>query len=200
MFSHQYISPPGPDVSLCLYAMFNLHSQLRYQTLPMQRFISYCHVTRAGHNKVKNTTVSPPVRRTANIYVVVQDQTKERCKWCTEGDHLWEGQPSLFTSHYIMGLRAHFFSTRTSQELSEVYPEMPYYACRPLDWEIYVVGGSTDPTKNPLLATVLKWAREQDVPKENIEKALVKVPVHVLCIHTTHVYVGHPFPGNAREG
>ncbi|KAF8638493.1 hypothetical protein AX16_010476 [Volvariella volvacea WC 439] len=35
-------------------------------------------------------------------------------------------------------------------------------------------GGSADPTKNLALAAVLKWAKEQDVPKENIEKAIVK--------------------------
>lgn len=32
-----------------------------------------------------------------------------------------------------------------------------------------------DPTKNLQLAAVLRRAREMDVPKENIEKALAKV-------------------------
>ncbi|KAF5386743.1 hypothetical protein D9615_001824 [Tricholomella constricta] len=35
-------------------------------------------------------------------------------------------------------------------------------------------GGSPDPTKNLQLAAVLKRAKEMDVPKENIEKALAK--------------------------
>ncbi|GLB35322.1 putative yebC-like protein [Lyophyllum shimeji] len=35
-------------------------------------------------------------------------------------------------------------------------------------------GGGTDPTKNLQLAAVLKRAKELDVPKENIEKALAK--------------------------
>jgi len=35
-------------------------------------------------------------------------------------------------------------------------------------------GGGIDPTKNLQLAAVLKRAKEMDVPKENIEKALVK--------------------------
>ncbi|KAF8061496.1 transcriptional regulator TACO1-like protein [Lyophyllum atratum] len=35
-------------------------------------------------------------------------------------------------------------------------------------------GGSTDPAKNLQLAAVLKRAKEMDVPKENIEKALAK--------------------------
>ncbi|KAG6813355.1 hypothetical protein H0H92_011903 [Tricholoma furcatifolium] len=35
-------------------------------------------------------------------------------------------------------------------------------------------GGSTDPAKNVQLATVLKRAKDMDVPKENIEKALAK--------------------------
>lgn len=36
-------------------------------------------------------------------------------------------------------------------------------------------GGSTDPLKNLHLAAVLKRAKDMDVPKENIEKALAKV-------------------------
>ncbi|KAG6884503.1 hypothetical protein C0993_010526 [Termitomyces sp. T159_Od127] len=36
-------------------------------------------------------------------------------------------------------------------------------------------GGSTDPLKNLQLAAVLKRAKEMNVPKENIEKALAKV-------------------------
>ncbi|KAH9483747.1 putative transcriptional regulatory protein [Psilocybe cubensis] len=36
------------------------------------------------------------------------------------------------------------------------------------------VGGSADPEKNSMLATTLKKAREQGVPKDNIEKALAK--------------------------
>ncbi|KAF8232376.1 YebC-like protein [Tricholoma matsutake] len=35
-------------------------------------------------------------------------------------------------------------------------------------------GGSADPIKNILLAATLKWAKEQDIPKGNIEKALAK--------------------------
>ncbi|KAG5645016.1 hypothetical protein DXG03_007293 [Asterophora parasitica] len=38
----------------------------------------------------------------------------------------------------------------------------------------YYDGGSADPTKNLQLAAVLKRAKEMDVPKENIEKALAK--------------------------
>lgn len=37
------------------------------------------------------------------------------------------------------------------------------------------VGGSLDPEKNAMLATTLKKAREQGVPKDNIEKALANV-------------------------
>ncbi|KAF8892629.1 transcriptional regulator-domain-containing protein [Infundibulicybe gibba] len=35
-------------------------------------------------------------------------------------------------------------------------------------------GGSADPVKNLALAAAIRWAKEQDVPKENIEKALAK--------------------------
>lgn len=42
---------------------------------------------------------------------------------------------------------------------------------------ILVGGGSADPNKNLQLAAVLKRAKEQDIPKENIEKALAKVRV-----------------------
>ncbi|PPQ68973.1 hypothetical protein CVT24_000362 [Panaeolus cyanescens] len=37
------------------------------------------------------------------------------------------------------------------------------------------LGGSADPSKNVQLATALKKAKEQGVPKENIEKALARV-------------------------
>lgn len=43
------------------------------------------------------------------------------------------------------------------------------------DEDLSVDGGSTDPVRNLQLAAALKWAKEQDVPKENIEKALAKV-------------------------
>lgn len=39
----------------------------------------------------------------------------------------------------------------------------------------HTAGGSADPNKNLQLAAVLKRAREIDLPKENIEKALAKV-------------------------
>lgn len=35
-------------------------------------------------------------------------------------------------------------------------------------------GGSTDPSLNLQLASVLSRAKEQDVPKDNIERALAK--------------------------
>lgn len=44
-------------------------------------------------------------------------------------------------------------------------------------------GGSADPLKNLALAVALKRAKEQDVPKENIEKAIAKV----CSIHGTRV-------------
>ena len=38
-----------------------------------------------------------------------------------------------------------------------------------------LAGGSADPNLNALLANVLKWAKDSDVPKENIEKAIARV-------------------------
>ena len=40
---------------------------------------------------------------------------------------------------------------------------------------IYVAGGSPDPAMNATLATVLKKAKADGVPKENIDKALARV-------------------------
>ena len=40
-----------------------------------------------------------------------------------------------------------------------------------------LAGRSADPYLNALLANVLKWAKDSDVPKENIEKAIARVSI-----------------------
>lgn len=44
----------------------------------------------------------------------------------------------------------------------------PTHHCR-------IAGGGVDPSKNTALAVVLKRLKAQDVPKDNIAKALAKV-------------------------
>jgi len=44
-----------------------------------------------------------------------------------------------------------------------------------------LVGGSADPEKNASLAAVLKRVKSQNVPKENVEKALAKVHIEENC-------------------
>jgi Transcriptional regulator len=60
-------------------------------------------------------------------------------------------------------------------------------------------GGSIDPSKNLQLATVLKWAKEQNVPKENIEKALAKVSVQRCLSSLARLMLRLPISGRTRE-
>jgi hypothetical protein len=56
-------------------------------------------------------------------------------------------------------------------------------------------GGSTDPDKNSALAQALRRAREQDVPKENIGKALAKVSQNYhLPLFSSDILHRHPEP------
>lgn len=89
---------------------------------------------------------------------------------------------------------AHLLLTRTLYQLLNVYP-ISRYVYETLDSDLSVEGGSADPIKNILLAATLKWAKEQDIPKGNIEKALAKVRhllIHVIHFTTTTI-------GNARK-
>ena len=47
---------------------------------------------------------------------------------------------------------------------------------------IYVIeGGSADPETNHALAAVIKKAKSQGVPRDNLEKALKKVDAHLMA-------------------
>ncbi|KAF9466399.1 YebC-like protein [Collybia nuda] len=49
-------------------------------------------------------------------------------------------------------------------------------------------GGSADPNKNLQLAAILKRAKEQDIPKENIEKALAKASQNKIISGEKFIY------------
>ncbi|KAG6866073.1 hypothetical protein C0991_008825 [Blastosporella zonata] len=59
-------------------------------------------------------------------------------------------------------------------------------------------GGSTDPLKNLHLAAILKRAKEMDVPKENIEKALAKAPVKFMFKRMGYITVS-PVDDSAKQ-
>lgn len=66
-----------------------------------------------------------------------------------------------------------------------------------VDWNL-LGGGSADPSSNFQLAAVIKKARDQDVPKDNIERAFERVSIHFRVLVT--LLTDHQAEGKNKKG